>query len=131
MTLQEYATVGMPEDEQAAIYSDAQSNQITATAAIHARIGVLRGRRRITRESGQALERISHAADYLLDSYSHLGPVGEKVYGATPEMDAIYLLVNARNRILESLPVVQPLHQRVWHTLVSRKPEQQMPYLGA
>ncbi len=130
MTLQEFATVGMPQDELEAINNDAQSNQTAASAAIHARIGVLRGRRRITRESGRALEQISHAADYLLDSYTHQGPASEKLYGATPEMDAIHLLVHARNRILESLPVIEPLHHRIWSSLASRKSVQTMPYPG-
>lgn len=130
MTLQEFATVGMPEDEQAASDNNAQPNQATASAAIHARIGVLRGRRRMTREDGRALERISHAADYLLDSYSHQGLAQEKIFGKTPEMEAIHVLVQARNRILEALPVIEPLRQRIWNSLVSRKPAQAAPYLG-
>jgi hypothetical protein len=81
----------------------------------------------MTREQGRALERIGHAADYLFDTYVHQGPESVVLHGQSPEIQAIRLLVHARERILVSLPVHVPLYRRFWKALLGRKTEQLAP----
>ncbi len=100
------------------------------SAALHTRSEMLHGRRRITREAGRALECIGHAADYLLDGYMQHGPVRELLHGHSAEMEAIRLLVQARNRILESLEIVEPVYRRFWNAVFRRRPIPTMVSLG-
>jgi hypothetical protein len=109
--------------------------QVATSAALHACAGVLRGRRRMTREQGRALERIGHAADYLLDTYICFGPTSEMLRSKSPQIEAMHIeaiqiLGHARNRILESLPIIEPIYRRIWNAIartririsINRKP---------
>jgi hypothetical protein len=127
MTPQEFAATGYPESMQNTFA--APTPHVNSTV-LNARSGVLRGRRRITREAGRALECIGHAADYLLDGYIQHGPARELLHGHSAEMEAIRLLVQARNRILESLEIVEPVHRRFWNAVLRRRPVPTMVSLG-
>ncbi|HUZ05680.1 MAG TPA: hypothetical protein VMU62_10005 [Acidobacteriaceae bacterium] len=109
MNLHEFSMTGSPESIPQR-FPDALP--LKSTAAISTRTQALQGRRRITREQGRALESLGHAADYLLDSYVYLGPDEEILHSLSAEMEAIHLLVQARNRVLESLEIVQPVPRR-------------------
>ena len=113
------ATEAVPNAQQGLFVVSTDS---VTSAALHARAGVLRGKRRITREQGRALERIGHAADYLFDTYieqrqAKPAPFQQGMHPASPELDAIRMLAHARNRILQSLPIVEPLSHRIWSSL--------------
>ncbi|MGC9292637.1 MAG: hypothetical protein ACP5EP_07915 [Acidobacteriaceae bacterium] len=101
--------------------------QRTSLVALPARAGAPRVRRSMTREQGRALERIGHAADHLFDTYVHQGPKSVVLHGQSPEIQAIRLLVHARERILASLPVHVPLYRRIWNALLGRKTAQLAP----
>ncbi len=109
MNLQEFSMTGSPESTPQ-LFADALPHK--STAAISTRAQALRGRRRISREQGRALESLGHAADYLLDSYVQIGPDEEILHSLSAEMEAIHLLVQARNRVLEALEIVQPAPRR-------------------
>ena len=111
MTLQEFSMTGSSNAVPQSIYGLPLA--VAQQEVSPARLRALRGRRRITREQGQALETIGHAADYLMDSYVHLGAVEAVMHPNADEMEAVRLLIQARNRVLESLEVVAPVSQRI------------------
>ena len=115
MTLQEFSMTGSTEAVPQSILSvcTAASSAAAAQEVSPARMRALRGKRRISREEGRALEAIGHAADYLMDSYVHIGPVQAVLHPTGAEMEAVQLLIQARNRVLESLEVVEPVTQRI------------------
>ena len=111
MTLQEFSMTGSSDAVPQSIYGLPPA--VAQQEVSPARLRALRGRRRITREQGQALETIGHAADYLMDSYVYLGAVEAVMHPNADEMEAVRLLIQARNRVLESLEVVAPVSQRI------------------
>ncbi len=77
------------------------------------------GRRRvITREQGCALEIVSHAVDYLNDSYLYDGPDDEILDFEAPAFEAARILAAAQQRMLASLPVVESFGSRVRRSVV-------------
>lgn len=65
--------------------------------------------RRITRETGTALEKLSHAIDYLRDEYVHQGGTGK----ASPDcIEAVHVLMELRRLIYYEAPEKTPLHER-------------------
>jgi hypothetical protein len=79
-------------------------------------------RRILTREQGRALETIGHAVDYLNDCYLYNGGDEEILNVSGPFIEALHLLIAARQEILWSLPVAEPWTLRVWNALFRRKP---------
>jgi dihydropteroate synthase len=82
-------------------------------------------RRVITREQGRALEAIGHAVDYLNDCNLHQGDDAEFLNVAGPSVAAIQILIAARQRIFQSLPLVDTWHRRMLNMLLRRKPRLQ------
>lgn len=111
MTLQEFSMTGSSSAVPQSIYG--LHPAVAQQEISPARQRALRGRRRITREQGQALETIGHAADYLMDSYVHMGAKEAVLHPNADEMEAVRLLIHARNHVLESLAVVEPFSQRI------------------
>ncbi len=77
-------------------------------------------RRRLDRESGQAIEILGHAIQYLADEYAlecmdpALGNSGQAgVTGPNPRMQAIELLMAANRQIYMSCPQVPTLSDRL------------------
>jgi hypothetical protein len=107
MNWQEFSMIESTEAVPQSILSEATFSGYTAATPAQdvsaARLRALRGRRRITREQGRALETIGHAADYLMDSYVHIGPAAAILHPNAAELEAVQLLIQARNRVLESL----------------------------
>ena len=112
MNLQEFSMTGSPEDISPLFIDSTPHSGGVSQVANSARIQALRGRRRISREQGRALESLGHAADYLLDTYVHTGLDEEILHSLSAEMEAIHMLVLARNRVLEALEIVQPAPRR-------------------
>jgi hypothetical protein len=66
-------------------------------------------RRRIDRESGRALEILSHAIEYLADEYVHHGG---QLKGSDGQVQAMQLLMAANRRIYTACPQVPTLEER-------------------
>jgi hypothetical protein len=76
------------------------------------------GRRLITREQGCALEIVSHAVDYLNDSYLYDGPDDEILDFEAPAFEAARILAAAQQRMLASLPLVESFGSRMRRSVV-------------
>lgn len=70
-------------------------------------------RRSMTREQGCALEMVSHAVDYLNDSYLYDGPDDEILDFEAPAFEAARILAVAQQRMLASIPLVESFGSRV------------------
>ena len=115
MTLHEFSMTGSTKAVPQSMLGEAivpTSTDASQTVSA-ARLRALQGRRRISREQGQALETIGHAADYLMDSYVYIGPVEAVLHPNSAEMEAVQILIQARNHVLDSLEVVEPVAQRI------------------
>lgn len=66
-------------------------------------------RRRITPQSGRALEKLSHAIDYLS---AESAPGSESRSGMRHRMEAERMLKALRREILQEAPVVEPFRKR-------------------
>jgi hypothetical protein len=70
-------------------------------------------RRRLTRESGRALEMLGHAIEYLADEYAadveHKGPLGS----ADPRVEAIQILKALNRAVYHSGTEIQPAFRRI------------------
>lgn len=80
-------------------------------------------RRSLTREQGRALEMIGHAVDYLNDCYLYEGDEDELINIGGSSTQAMEILIAARRRILQSVPVRGPRVHRLWNALFHRNPE--------
>jgi hypothetical protein len=69
-------------------------------------------RRRLSPESGRALERLGHAIEYLTDEFVHDGCDGGF---EGPRIDAIQLLMSLNRQVYGGCPIVPTLSQRVAH----------------
>jgi hypothetical protein len=77
----------------------------------------------MTQEQGRALEMIGHAADYLHDCCLYEGDENEVIdFGGSPAK-AFQILISARQRLVESLPLKEPRMQHLWNVLFHRTPE--------
>ena len=86
-----------------------------------------RMRRIITREQGRALETVSHAVDYLQDCHLYKGPEKELINVASPATEAIQILIFFQQQMLQSLPLAEPLSQRLWKAIFPRRSRRQLP----
>ena len=86
-----------------------------------------RMRRIISREQGRALETIGHAVDYLEDCHIYEGPEKELINVASPATEAIQILIFLQQQMLQSLPLVEPLSQRLWKAIFPRRSRRQLP----
>ena len=77
-------------------------------------------RRVISREQGRALETIGHAVDYLSDCLLMEGPDDELVTGCCPATEAVQILISLHLELLHSLPLVEPMPQRIWNAIFRR-----------
>ena len=75
--------------------------------------GVLR-RRRISPETGHALEILGHAIEYLTDEYVHAGGAFSARDG---QVDAVQLLMAANRQVYFACPEVPSLGER-WRSLL-------------
>jgi hypothetical protein len=66
-------------------------------------------RRRIDRESGRALEILSHAIEYLADEYVHHGG---QLKGSDGEVQAMQLLMAANRSIYAACPEIPSFEER-------------------
>ncbi len=108
------------------IASDPKLVEMPCRAATDAPADLLeaapRIRRVISREQGCALETIGHAVDYLNDCYLNEGSDDEILDFSGPSIEAVQILISAQRQILRSLPLAQPLRQRVWNAMLRRAP---------
>ncbi len=81
---------------------------VPAATRVIARPAVVR--RRMTLESGRAIERLGHAIEYLTDEYVHDGCEGGL---KSPRVDAIQLLMSLNRQVYCECPIVPTLSQRV------------------
>lgn len=79
-----------------------------ATVPLSARPGALR-RRRITQQSGRALEILGHAIEYLADEYAHDGFAAKDHAG---RLEAIQLLIRVNRDIYFACPAVERWGER-------------------
>ena len=72
-------------------------------------------RRRLDRQSGQAIEILAHAIQYLSDEFALdcLDPAIRNADGKSPRMEAIELLMSFNRQIYLSCPVVPTLSERL------------------
>jgi hypothetical protein len=69
--------------------------------------------RRISPESGRALEILGHAIEYLTDEYVHQGRSSPRSFFAPdPELEAVQLLMGLNRQIYFECPVVPTLAER-------------------
>ena len=66
-------------------------------------------RRRPGREQGQALEKLGHAVEYLIDSRMFL----TQVPYTNAEEEAVQILMGLNRRVFESCPEILPMRRRV------------------
>jgi hypothetical protein len=78
--------------------------QAERAAAGNARVG-----RRISPQSGRALEILGHAIDYLTDEYIHRGG---QFRAGDPELEATQLLKSANRAVYYACPVVPTFGER-------------------
>lgn len=78
-------------------------------------------RRKMTREQGCGLEMLGHAVDYLNDSYFLEGPEEDIIDLLGFSLEAVQLLISAQQRLLESIPLVEPFSWRLWNRLHRRR----------
>ena len=72
--------------------------------------------RYISPEAGKALEKLSHAIDYLTDEYIHSGCPAS----ASPDcVESLQVLMSLRRRIYDEAPLKRPVRERV-RLLVAR-----------
>ena len=67
--------------------------------------------RRITPETGRALEILGHAIEYLTDEY--VNRTG-KLSATDPEVEAIQLLMGLNRQVYYGCPIVPTWSERVW-----------------
>ncbi len=72
-------------------------------------------RRRLDRQSGQAIELLGHAIQYLADEFALdcLYPAVRNASGKSPRIEAIELLMSFNRQIYMSCPVVPTLSERL------------------
>lgn len=93
-----------------------------SSAAVTGRHSKRKMHRIISREQGRALETIGHAVDYLNDIHLSEGPEDELLNGVCPITEAVQILVSLHMQLLSSLPLVEPLSQRLWNAIFRRDP---------
>lgn len=93
-----------------------------SSAAVAGRHTKRKMRRVISREQGRALETIGHAVDYLNDVHLSEGPENELLNDVCPITEAVQILVSLHMQLLSSLPLVEPLSQRLWNAIFRRHP---------
>jgi hypothetical protein len=97
------AKAGQPRNDQQAIGSSVPLAPSTAPSI----------RRALSRESGQALEMLGHAIEYLADEYAadveHAGPLGS----ANPRVEAIQILKRLNRAVYYSGTEMEPAFRRM------------------
>ncbi len=78
-----------------------------------------RTRRRLGREQGQAIERLGHAVEYLIDSRMFLTQVPYTI----AEEEAVQILMALNRLVFESCPEVPTMRQRIVNRLRRLIPE--------
>jgi hypothetical protein len=84
------------------IYTDSGSSSHLSASHPHVAAARLRSQRRqVSREAGQAMEKLAHAIEYLCDEAVHHG--GTRFIGA-PQLDAIQLLISLQRSVYSECP---------------------------
>ena len=75
----------------------------------------VRRRRRLDRESGQAIEKLGHAIQYLADEFALdcMNPSDRPASGLSPRMEAIQLLMAFNRQIYMNCPPIPSFAQRL------------------
>jgi hypothetical protein len=68
--------------------------------------------RRITRESGRALEVLGHAIEYLADEYAFNIVQFGKLERGDPRVDAVHLLMGFNREVYYACPEIEPTWKR-------------------
>ena len=74
------------------------------------REGCRRGNRRITEETGRALQILGHAIEYLTDEYVH---ETANLSASDPQIQAICLLMNLNREVYYECPVIPTFGERL------------------
>ena len=81
---------------------------VPATARVVTRPAVIR--RRMSPESGRAIERLGHAIEYLTDEFVHSGCEGGF---QDPRVEAIKTLMSLNRQVYSECPIVPTFSQRI------------------
>lgn len=71
-------------------------------------------RRRISPEAGQALEKLAHAIEYLIDQHAHEGSL---LKWEQAHLEALSILKALNRQIYLECPIVPSLDERIGHLL--------------
>jgi hypothetical protein len=69
-------------------------------------------RRQITREKGQAIEKLAHAIEYLCDEAVHSG-AGTFLFPGDPQLESVQLLMSLQRAVYSECPPVVSMWTRI------------------